>query len=247
MRLTGVSDADIAPPRAPSLAGLPRAQLEGMLRAGEEILECYRVLGKAGLNIVGELLKGHGTFYEYDHYPKGDVYDEERCSQYYYHAHRGEQGEHGHFHTFLRAGAIPPDVQPVPYDGDEPWPLGDEALSHLIAISMEPRGFPIGIFATNRWVTAEAWYRADDVIRMVDRFCIDHAYPSWPTNRWITAMMQLFQPQIAALLRHRDEAVEAWRQSHPGVDVYEDRSLEITGSFTISVDEHLAEVRAALA
>ena len=42
---------------------------------------------------------------------------------------------------------------------------------------------------------------------MVDRFCIDHANPSWPTNRWITAMMRLFKPQITALLTHRDAVV----------------------------------------
>ncbi len=76
---------------------------------------------------------------------------------------------------------------------------------------------------------------------------MDHAYPSWPTNRWISAMMRLFQPQIAALLHHRDQALEAWRRGHPGVDVYEDRDLEITGSLPISVDDQLAEVRAALA
>ena len=192
---------------------LTRERLHAMLAAGDEILECYRVLGKPGLNIVGELLKGQGTFYEYDHFPKGDIFDQEFSSQYYYHAHREDQPEHGHFHTFLRAGAIPEGVEPVAYDGEEPWPRGDEALSHLICISMDPSGFPLGLFATNRWVTAEAWYQASDVIHMLERFRIDHANPSWPTNRWITAMMCLFQPQIAALL---EPAMRSWRPG-PGI------------------------------
>ena len=245
--MSDVVDAGIGQPEVAAIETLPHERLEAMLAAGDEILECYRVLGKAGLNIVGEVLKGQGTFYEYDHYPKGDVYDEENASQYYYHAHREEQNEHGHFHTFLRAGGIPDAVKPVPYDGDEPWPTGDEALSHLICISMDPRGFPIGLFATNRWVTAEAWYRATDVIDMVDHFRIDHAYPSWPTNRWITAMMTLFKPQIAALLEHRDVVVAAWVRDHPDVDVFEDRDLEVTGWLDISVDDQLRQVRAALA
>ncbi len=244
--MNDVADAGVAAPEVAAIDTLARGRLQAMLAAGEEILECYRVLGKPGLNIVGELLKGQGTFYEYDHFPKGDIYDEEFSSQYYYHAHREDQPEHGHFHTFLRAGAIPEGVQPVPYDGDEPWPTGDEALSHLISISMDPRGFPLGLFATNRWVTAEAWYRAADVIDMVEHFRIDHANPSWPANRWITAMMCLFKPQIAALLEHRDAVVDAWARSHPGVDVYEDRDLEITGWLPVSVDEQLAAVRAAL-
>ena len=244
--MNDVVETRVGPPEVAAIDSLERVRLEAMLAAGDEIIECYRVLGKAGLNIVGELLKGQGTFYEYDHYPKGDIYDEEFSSQYYYHAHREAQGEHGHFHTFLRAGAIPSGVEPVAYDGEETWPSGDEALSHLICISMDARGFPIGLFATNRWVTAEAWYRAADVIDMVDRFCIDHANPSWPTNRWITAMMRLFKPQIAALLGHRDAVVEAWAHDHPGADVYEDRELEITGWLAISVDDQLAAVRAAL-
>src|SRR3546814_4623987 len=48
-------------------------ELEAMLRAGETVLECHRVLGKTGDNIVGEILKREGTFYEWNHYPKGDV------------------------------------------------------------------------------------------------------------------------------------------------------------------------------
>ncbi len=244
--MNDVVDLGVGAPEVVAIDTLERKRLEAMLAAGDEILECYRVLRKADLNIVGELLKGQGTFYEYDHYPKGDIYDEEFSSQYYYHAHREDQDEHGHFHTFLRAGAISENVQPVPYDGDESWPTGDEALSHLICISMDPRGFPIALFATNRWVTAEAWYRAADVIDMVDRFRIDHANPSWPTNRWITAIICLFKPHIAALLEHRDAVVDAWARDHPGIDVYEDRDLEITGLLAISVDDQLAAIRAAL-
>ena len=90
----------------------PVAELETMARAGEQILECYRVLEKTGGNVVAEVLRGQGTFYEFDHYPDGDVYDPETHSQFYYHAHR--EGEHGHFHTFLREKGMPADCRPVP-------------------------------------------------------------------------------------------------------------------------------------
>lgn len=229
-------------PELPDFAELPRETLERMLDAGEEIRECYRVLNKGGLNVVGELLKGQGTFYELNHYPQGDVYDKDANSQYYYHAHRGIRGEHGHFHTFLRAGGIPDDVLPVPYEGEESWPLGDDAVSHLVAMSMDKYGFPIGLFATNRWVTAEAWYTAPDVVQMCERFEVDHAYPSWPVNRWISAMFRLFSPQIGALLCQRDVVVSRWSEEHPDVDVFEDRELEITGQFTISVEKQIATV-----
>ena len=227
---------------------LPRETLETMRAAGEEIQECYRVLGKTGDNVVGELLRNQGTFYEWNHYPKGDIYDHATNSQYFYHAHvKGQRkGEHGHFHTFLRAKGMAAGVVPVLYEGEAEWPEGDSALSHLIGISMDPKGVPIGLFSVNRWVTGEAWYTADDVVQMLGRFNIDHASPSWPANRWITAMLRLFQPQIIDLVRKRDVVVADWQAKYPDRDVYEDRDLEITAQMAISVDKQIAGVRTAL-
>ena len=112
-----------------TLRDLPPVQLERMNAAADEILECYRVLKKGGANIVGEILRGEGTFYEWDHYPEGDIYDNETHAQYYYHAHR--EGEHGHFHTFLRKKGMREDVTPVPYHGDAEWPTAeDEVICH---------------------------------------------------------------------------------------------------------------------
>ena len=135
---------------------------------------------------------------------------------------------------------------PVPYAGAEPWPAGDAALSHLIAISMDAYGESIGLFTVNRWVTGDAWYAAGDVVRMLDRFAIDHANPSWPTNRWLTAMLRLFRPQIEVLLFERDAALADWARGHPGQDVFEDRELEITSQAAVSVEEQIAAVEAAL-
>jgi hypothetical protein len=225
------------------LAGLSRAQLESMADAGTRIIESYRVLHKGGLNIVGEVLRGQGTFYEFEHYPKDDVFDEETHCQYYYHAHRSEAGEHGHFHTFIRQPGMPPGITPVTYDGEEKWPVGDQALTHLVAVSMDAYGFPIGLFAINRWLTAEAWYRAEDIIGMLDRFRIDHAFPSWPVNIWLSNLLVLFRPQVEWQLHSRDQVVAQWGTEHPGVDVYEDRRLDITGYVPVDVE---AQIRAVL-
>jgi hypothetical protein len=231
------------------LEGLANARLEDMAAAGGEVLEIYRLLRKSGDNVVGEVLRGQGEFYEWDHYPKGDVYDPETHSQYYYHAHPAELrgGEHGHFHTFLRPKGMPPAIEPAPLADYAP-PAGDnDALSHLIGISMDPHGFPIRLFSTNRWVTGEVWYAADDVIAMLDRFDMDLAAPSLPANIWITAMVRLFRPEIEALVRDRDRALAAWQQRKPEVNVYEDRDLEITSLLDISVEGQIDRVNDALA
>lgn len=223
---------------------LSQRRLRTMLAAGEEVLRCREALARGGLNIVGEILRGQGTYYEWNHYPDGDVYDRESHSQYYYHSHRGEQGEHGHFHTFLRRAGMPPGIERAIMPGSYRWPSGEEELSHLIAISMDTFGAPMRLFATNRWVTGEAWYRAEDVIRMLDCFSIDHAYPSWPVNRWLTSMIHLFQPQIAMLLRERDRIVREWKGS--GGEVLEDTGLEVTGGHPIVVEQQIARIRKAL-
>ena len=228
-----------APPLAaflPSVGELAPPTRGGLLAAGEEVLECRRVLAKAGLNVVGEVLRGQGEFVEMEHYPRDDVFDADTHAQYYYHAHRGAP-EHGHFHTFLRAGGMPGGVAPLPWpQASEDWPAGADALSHLVAISMDAWGEPTGLFATNRWVTGETWYPAEAVIRMLDRFEIDHAWPSWPTNRWLGAMLRLYRPWIEGLIRHRDAVIEAALRAHPQRDVFEDRALEITGFLPVSVD-----------
>ena len=230
----------------PTLASLSRERLLHMYQAGLEVLECERVLSKVKLNIVGEVLKDQGTFYQMNHYPKGDVFDRETFSQYYYHAHRGMPGEHGHFHTFMRRGGIPERLQPVPYDGDVEWPSGTDTVAHFVGISMDKYGSAIGLFATNRWVTGEAWFKAADMVEMIDSFNVDHAWPSWPTNKWVSNLIHLYRPEVEALLLHRDQMVEYWRQTHPGKDVFEDRDLDMTGQVRVSAKKRVAELGALL-
>lgn len=238
---------NLPPVRQVDYAALPASRLEDMAAAADEVLECCRVLAGTGGNLVGELLRDVETFYEWNHYPDGDVFDHNTHSQFYYHAHpQGDRSnEHGHFHTFLRPLGMPPGVKPalVP---DYEAPEGDnDALSHLIAVSMDEFGVPIRLFTTNRWVTGEVWYAAADVRAMLDSFLIDHAQPSWPVNRWISAMIRLYRPQIGALLDARDAAVAAWSAAYPDRNVFEDRELEMTSMLGTKIDDHIARIRAA--
>lgn len=230
------------------LRELPRERLEDMAAAGAEIMECYRLLQKTNDNVVGEVLRGQGEFYEWDHYPPGDVYDNETHSQYYYHAHPAELrgGEHGHFHTFLRPKGMPAGIAPAQVADFSPPPGDNDALSHLIGISMDSRGYPIRLFTANRWVTGEVWYVAEDVIAMLDCFDMDLAYPSLPVNTWVGAMLRLYRPTIEDLLLSRDQTVDDWKQRHHDVNVYEDRNLELASYVDISVENHFQAVLQAL-
>jgi len=236
------------PDRRP-LWAVPPDRAESMKQAADAVEECELAVKKGDSNIVAEVLRGQGTFTEWNHYPKGDVYDRETHGQYYYHAHPSQlrAGEHGHFHTFLRHKGMPKGVKPAPMTSTVKRPLGKDALTHLIGISMDKRGYPIQLFSVNRWVTGETWYKAEDVIALLDLFDITHAVPSWPTNRWVGAMINLFRPQLEWLIRERDEAIRVWQAGNPDDEavVYEDKKLEVTSVLDISVEAQVKLVRAA--
>ena len=219
-------------------------RLDAMWQAGQEVIECHRVLVKTGDNVVSEVLPKDRTFRQFDHCPAGDVYDRSSHSQFYYHSHR--PGEHGHFHTFLRERGMPEGMVPVEQSEMDYMRQRDDRLSHLIAISMDQRGLPIALFTTNRWVTAENWFSGIDVCAMLDHFDVDLARPSWPTNRWIGAMLRLFRPQIIDLVLQRDTVMQDWQERHPDLDVFEDRRLEITSELEISIDAQMARIATEL-
>jgi hypothetical protein len=140
---------------------------------------------------------------------------------------------------------MPKGIRPAPMPNTVERPTGKAALSHLIGISMDKNGFSTRLFTTNRWLTGETWYRAEDVIALLDLFVIDHAVPTWPTNRWVGAMMRLFRPQIRWLLEERDAAVAVWQAGNPDGVVYEDRGLEVPSVMDISVASQIRRVREA--
>ena len=144
---------------------LGRKRLERMATAGHEVRETVRALANTGDNPVSEMLHHQAPFAVWDHYPKGDVYDWKTHSQYYFHAHPPSESrfpEHGHFHTFLRPKGMPIGVKPAPVDGFAMPEDPNDALSHLVAISVDEDGQPLRLFTTNRWVTGEVWYNARD-------------------------------------------------------------------------------------
>lgn len=228
----------------PVPSALSKRKLLRMAAAAKTAVDCIRELHEAGSNLVIEALRGNAEFVEWEHYPLDDIRDPESHAQYFFHAHAPEDRErpdYAHFHTFMRSKGMPAGVRPVEVDGSASASgVADEPMSHLIAISMTPSGMPERLFTTNRWVTAETWYRAPDVVAMLDRFVVGPAGPSPLLNRWLTAMLVLFRPQIEQLLIERDAAVERWYSTHPGSDVFEDRHLEITSSMDISVERQIA-------
>jgi hypothetical protein len=228
-----------------------------MTAAAAVIRDCRQQMALGGAAVIAEIAPPGAALCEWRHYPAGEVYDPKSHAQYFYHSHSvsgRRTPEHGHFHLFLRAEGMPAGVAPMLLpelavaDAAPTRPQAAprrhgarEEIAHLIAIAVDPLGEPCRLFTTNRWVTGETWYRAEDVIQMLDRFVVAEAAPSELLNRWISAMIRLFRPQIAHLLRARDDTVMAWRRRNRG-HVFDDPRLEVTSGLDIDVDVQLAFV-----
>lgn len=214
-----------------------RPDPEELADAAAEVVDCMRVLAKSGSSLVLEALGGR-DFVQLDHYPPGDIIDLETGSQAYFHAHPpspAREADFGHFHCFLRPPALAAGARAL----DLPGNTGDRPVEaqtcHLAALSMDRYGRPTALFTTNRWVTDETLYDAETLIEALPRFALDLARPSWPLNRWLTAMVTLYRDDIADLLRQRDQALAA---TGP-----EDRAVEVLSRRPVDLDARLAEVR----
>lgn len=212
------------------------AQLESMLEAGYEVLKWNDILGKTASTVVSEIiLKGNSRF-ESHHFPEGDVIDTKHQSQYYYHIHSPHK--HGHFHLFYRPSE---NIKPIQKG------TAKTNFAHLIGLSVDENGQPIGLFTTNQWVTNENWYRIDQLEEMLDNFEIDHAYPSFATNQWIRAVIKLFRPQIVDSLYARQKLLDHKQSENPMQNILKQRSIEITSKRPISVETQIEVIYKELA
>lgn len=229
----------IPPPVA--FEALPPARLARMVEAGTRLISTARLLAKTGCSIVEEMVGDEGRVHDYAHYPQSDVVDPESGARFFFHRHPmpwigGEAPQAlGHFHCFL------PAPEPVTRGARR-----GSGLAHIVGIAIDRQGMPSGLFTTNRWVTDETWVEAPEAARLVDRFVVELARPSMPAAIWVTAVVQLFQPQVLALLGARDAAVDAHSRRFPGGDALEDEALAVPSAVAVSVEAQLASLRTTL-
>lgn len=153
--------------------------------------------------VSGSLLQswiGGRDVVEFEHYPPDDVVDFRNGAQFYYHAHRDGDREHGHLHLFWHATASGRRRYLRP--GKTRWVR--TAPTHLFAISLDARGLPVGLFTVNRWVTDGHWFDAATTLSQVDRFALEAVEGHADSCRWLTGFVRLYRPVIEAILVKRD-------------------------------------------
>ncbi len=189
-------------------------------RALQEALFCERILAKSGENVLRSTLTDAASVEAWSHYPPGDIFDPESGSQWYYHCHipSADGVEHGHFHCFSR-----PDGANGP-------------VHHLIAVGVDAHGRLHRLFTVNQWVVGDNWLPAEATIALLPSFDVQMPKPSYLVNRWLTAIVRLYENEIADLIRERDRRLEG-HVPPEGTEVRGDRGLEVTSSRLVRLEE----------
>lgn len=183
-------------------------------RAAQEMAYCENILAKSGSSVLLRILPPQGLK-TWTHYPEKDVYDQATGAQWYYHCHDDaeSEGEHGHFHCFVRP------------DGRESSPC------HLIAIGVDARGKLQRLFTVNQWVVGGQWYDAETTNAHLDRFNVELADPDFLVNRWLTAVVTRYEDEIIELNIERDSYVKSLGRDLS--DLKEDRNVEVLSALKL--------------
>lgn len=199
------------------------------IRFAQEAMFCERILAKTGDTVLHDTLRGVSVPTVWQHYPDGDVYDPESGAQWYYHSHADEHPDemHGHFHCFVR-----PHGRPGP-------------IHHLVAIGVDASGQAGRLFTVNQWVVDDQALDAPQRIRLLPRFDVQVARPNYLVNRWLTAVVALYQDEIAELIRARDACLQAHAQA-TGTDATKDRQLQVTSALRIRLRDRCTALGAAV-
>lgn len=216
------------------------AELARAWQAASEAMAAFAAVTAASGSLLQDWIAGREVV-EYEHYPPDDVVDLRHGSQFYYHAHRHGGREHGHLHLFWHAAASGRRR----HAGSASPRWSRTAPTHLLAISLDARGLPVGLFTVNRWVTDGHWFDAATTLSMLDRFRLDAAPGHALSCRWLVRFVEAYRPLVAALLEARDRRLARRADLSQALA---DRRLEVLSAVEIdwAADLDALEARARL-
>ena len=197
--------------------------------AAAELVDATIEIAASGRTLMRRVVPDDG-FRVWDHYPADDAVDGTSGARWFYHAHppeeRGE-GEHGHFHLFLDRDlfgaktALAAPIAPAP---------GDARVVHIAGLTIDLAGLPTQLFTVNRWVTDEWLFSGAEILARLASFDLAAANGDPLVNRWLTAAVAAFEPEIALILAERDRAIAAVPPAF-----FEDREAEILSAVPIDL------------
>jgi len=130
--------------------------------------------------------------------------------------HSQREKEFGHFHVFYKKN--------------------NKEYVHLLLISMNAKGEPIGLSTVNGWVTGDKYYEANELKKYFDKFSF--APSSYPEEKriieFVNAIFEEYRDLIFTLYDERDEWIMNYVNKHYR-EPFEDRDYDILSSREVSV------------
>jgi len=157
--------------------------------AAQKLANIQIQYAKSGRTLNKAALCGAREYVEWQHYPKNDLADLKSGYEFYYHAHSANQmpdGEHGHFHVIKRE---------------------TQSFHHLVGIALDQKGLPTRLFTTNQWVTGEEMADSALAIKSLKGFDMVVKGRMAPLSNWVSALIQLFSPEIEKLIVEREQRI----------------------------------------
>lgn len=195
------------------------AQLVRALEEAHRTVAAFAAVTSSAGSLLQSWIRGDAVM-QFEHYPAGDIVDTRQGCQFYYHAHRDDDREHGHLHLFRHAAAS--GRRRYLRAGQRHWRRS--APSHLFAISLDARGLPVGLFTVNQWVTDGYWFDAATTMSMVERFAVGAVPGHEHACEWLTGFVRLYRPVIRQLLMLRDRRLACRNDREAALA---DRRLEV--------------------
>lgn len=221
-------------------------QLNQMQSAVETLLTCYTDLAAQRSHLLSEIVNDHVPR-QWAHYPDDDVIDGDTGYQFFYHSHSPEDrdatSEHGHFHVFARQAEHGASID---LDHEQDWltrlnseHATDANTIHLLCVSLNAKGVPTALFTVNRWVTGDHLFSAATTLRLLSDLAVDNQQAP-RVSQWLTALLAIFEPQIAQLLIARDQNLLELASKRRKSGLLEDESIEVLSSVAIDIDQQIA-------
>lgn len=185
-----------------------------MNHAAIELCRLLETLDREGTSVI-EIVRDGREATAWTLYPdEAGIFDRKTKCQFYYHSHSGATHEAGHFHTVR---------------------LFSDHTVHLVAISMASDGWPQALFTLNLWAIGDRLDDAQHLKQYAWRFRVDQSRGDARLIRFVNLVFEAFLPEIERLQDAKLVRLADYRRAHPGVDPFEDRSLEILSVAAIDV------------
>lgn len=194
------------------------------------LVACLLEMAKAETNPVLQVIESAKPLKENKKYPAELLQFNQLGWRAYYHCHPAArsgnhrfEGEHGHFHLFVRTHTKEESDQ-------ETW-------SHVAALAMDNMGQPLGWFTVNHWVTGESWEPATSLINYLNNIPFDK--PLSLVEAWLLSILMVSKDEVCTILNTRDQIIKEKELTADNENIKQDKSVYLLSEIAVNIKDLL--------